>query len=265
MATLKALTCAAGKRDPLKALKHMMSHARDVVLPPLCLSCDNAVGKQGGVCATCWGELRFIERPYCDVMGAPFSYELGQGALSAEAIANPPPFDKARSVVLYDDVARRLVQGLKFSDRTDLAPWMAKWMVRSGHEILQESPVLVPVPLHRRRLFSRRFNQSAELARAVASQANLRYLPEVLIRSRSTRQQVGLGTKERFKNVRGAFRIPSELEIHVKSQTIVLVDDVYTTGATLKACARALRRKGAARIHCLTFARVANGVAVNEV
>ena len=238
---------------------------RDAVLPATCLSCDREVAEQGLVCAGCWSALRFIERPYCNVMGTPFAYELGEGALSAEAIANPPPFDRARSAVLYDDIARRMVQGLKFADRTELAPWMAAWMQRAAAKCLTDGALLVPVPLHRRRLVSRRFNQAAELARALSRLTGLAYNPELLVRSRVTKQQVGLGRKERENNVRGAFQIPVVEKLTVKGAHVVLVDDVYTTGATLGACARALRRAGARQIDCVTFARVPSGVAVTEV
>lgn len=232
---------------------------RDVVMPPVCLSCERQVDVSGMVCPKCWSSMRFIERPYCAVMGSPFSYDIGAGALSAEAIANPPAFDRARSVVLYDNVARKLIQGLKFSDRTDLAPWLAKWMVRGGSDLLEEPSLIVPVPLHRWRLFQRRFNQSAELARPIAKATGYAYRPELLERSRRTKQQVGLKAKERARNVQGAFRVPTSQRLEVKGQRILLIDDVYTTGATLQACARALRRAGATQIDCLTFARVATG------
>ncbi len=245
--------------------KSGLSKLGNLFMPPICLACDRRVDEQGVVCPQCWSGIRFIEKPYCAVMGSPFSYELGEGAMSARAIAKLPPFDKARSVILYDEVARRLVQGLKFSDRLELAPWMARWMVRASDGILADNAIVVPVPLHRWRLFGRRFNQSAELARHISSRMNLRYAPEMLKRIRATRQQVGLGRSERDKNVRGAFRVPKDLAIEVKGQHIVLIDDVFTTGATLEACARALKRRGAAQVDCLTFARVANGVAVNEV
>lgn len=238
---------------------------RDLILPPTCLACDTVVHQRGGVCSDCWTDIRFIEKPYCDVLGAPFSYDLGQGALSAQAIAHPPAYDRSRSCVLYDDVARRLVQGLKFSDRTELAPWMAQWMERAGQDFWGQALTVVPVPLHRTRLFSRRFNQSAELARHLARLKNLTYDPGMLIRVKATKQQVGLGLKERRKNVSGAFRVAPEKAPNVKDASILLVDDVFTTGATLEACARALRRKGASQIFCLTFARVANGVAVNDL
>ena len=256
---------AAGAFSIGKIAKHWGRVASDLVLPPSCLACESRVNVQGVVCAACWQQIRFIEKPFCTVLGSPFAYELGEGALSAQAIANPPVFDRARSAVLYDDVARKLVQGLKFSDRAELAPWMAKWMVRSSDGMLEENAIVLPVPLHRMRLFGRRYNQSAELARHVARETRLTYAPELLQRVRSTKQQVGLGIKERIRNVQGAFRVPAREAIQVKGRAIVLIDDVYTTGATLQACSRALRRKGAKTISCLTFARVPNGVAVVDL
>lgn len=203
--------------------------------------------------------MRFIVPPFCAIMGTPFSYDLGAGALSAEAIADPPPFDSLRSVALYDDVARRLVQGLKFGDRTELAPWMAQMMSRADQALPNTASLVVPVPLHRSRLLKRRFNQSAELARHLVKGKGGTYRPDLLVRSRATPQQVGLATRERHRNVRGAFRVRKGRSIEVRGAQIVLVDDVYTTGATMKACSRALRRAGAERINCLTFARVAPG------
>lgn len=243
------------RRMPVTGLRGL----RDVLLPATCLTCDSGVDKQGVACAECWSQIRFIEKPYCTVLGTPFSYDLGTSVMSAEAIANPPRFDRARAVVLYDDMVRRLVRGLKFSDRTELAPWLAAWMVRASDGLLDGNAVIIPVPLHRWRLFGRRFNQAAELARNVARQSSQAYHPHALVRTRATKQQVGLGAKERARNVLGAFRVPAERVVEVKGRRVVLIDDVYTTGATLNACARALRRAGATQIDCLTFARVASG------
>ncbi|MEL7273312.1 MAG: ComF family protein [Pseudomonadota bacterium] len=249
-----------------KSIAHRLLHqATEFLLPPTCLACDAAVSQQGSLCPSCWSEARFIEKPYCAVLGAPFSYDLGEGALSARAIAERPKFHTARAVMLYEDVARRLVLGLKFSDRTDLAPWMATLMVRAADGMLKDNPMIVPVPLHARRMMMRRFNQAAELARAIAKEENLTYTPQMLIRARATKQQVGLGRRERAHNVSGAFRVPKGQRPWLEGRSIVLVDDVFTTGATLEACTRALLRGGAARVDCLTFARVANGVAVHEI
>ena len=246
-----------------QSLRRAAQRVQDVVLPPVCLACETGVDARGIVCAKCWAGLRFVEPPYCAVLGTPFTHNLGPDAKSAEALARPPSFDRARACVLYDDVARQLVQALKFSDRTDLAPWMARWMVdslrRSGEGLLEGNPLIVPVPLHRRRLMARRFNQSAELARTMARETCLAYRPDVLLRIRPTRQQVGLDAGERHSNVRGAFRVPVESKPDLTQKRVLLIDDVHTTGATLEACARALRRAGAAHIDCVTFARVAPG------
>jgi len=249
-----ALPVATGR--PGKQIGMMLAN---MLIPPVCLACDAQVGDPGSLCPRCWGEISFIEKPYCAITGAPFGFDLGEGALSAGAIANPPVFARARAVAFYDNVARKLVQGLKFSDRTDLAPWMARWMVRAGKELLQDAPVIVGVPLHRRRMFLRRFNQSAELARHIAKISDNKYAPQILQRIRATRQQVGLKAKERQANVRGAFHVPAEQKINVTGKSVLLIDDVLTTGATLNAASRALQRAGAKSVDCLTFARVAPG------
>lgn len=203
--------------------------------------------------------MAWIEKPVCDVLGSPLPFDAGDGVLSADAIADPPPFAKARSAVLYDDIARSIVHRFKYKDRTDLAEMMARWMMRAGAEITADADVIVPVPLHRGRLLSRQFNQSAELARAVARQTGLSYLPATLLRIRATRRQVGLGASARADNVRRAFSIPPKRRRDVNGKSVLLVDDVYTTGATVKSAARELTRAGADRVFVLTFARVAPG------
>ena len=142
--------------------------ALDIALPTLCVSCREPVDGEG-VCAECWSKLSFIAPPYCPRLGIPFVYDPGPDLLSMEAIANPPAYARARAAVRYDDVARTLVHALKYQDRTDLAPAMGRWMARAGHELLGEADVLVPVPLHWRRGWSRRYNQSAALASAMSS------------------------------------------------------------------------------------------------
>jgi ComF family protein len=227
-----------------------------VLFPPVCAGCRRLTVEPGALCGQCWPKLRFIEEPWCAVMGTPFTHDMGEGFLSADAIANPPPFARARSAVVYAGVARQMVQNLKFRDRTDLAPWMAKWMVRAGRELVADADIVLPVPLHRSRFFWRRFNQSAELARAVSALVGKPFGSEAIRRVKVTRQQVGLGAREREDNVRGAFRVPAEAEILVRGRRVLLVDDVYTTGATVSAVSRALKRGGARAVDVLTFARV---------
>jgi ComF family protein len=231
----------------------------DLILPPQCLACDRGVGGDGGLCPSCWSALRLIERPYCERLGTPFPYDMGAGAESAEAIAEPPPFRRCRAVAAYDDVARRLVHGLKYRDRLELAGRMGAWMARAGAELVGDADLVVPVPMHRWRLWSRRFNQSASLAAAVAATGGKPLSTAALVRVKATRQQVGLTAAERDRNVRGAFRVPDGERLAVAGRSILLVDDVFTTGATVKAATRALVRARAAAVDVLVFARVVRG------
>ena len=173
-----------------------------------------------------------------------------------EAIAAPPAYDRARAAVRYDDIARKLVHSFKYGDRLDLAPMMGQWMARAGRELLKDADALLPVPLHWRRLWARRFNQSAALAKAISGLAGVPVLHGALKRVRSTPQQVGLSKTERADNVQGAFRVPPEEKAQVAGRRLILVDDVLTSGATADTCARALLRAGAAHVDVLVFARV---------
>ena len=227
----------------------------DLVYPPACTACGIMTSGHRGLCAECWAGVRFIERPYCEVLGSPFSHDLGGGILSAQAIADPPPFDRLRSAAVHDEAVRNLVHGLKYRDRVDLAPMMAGWMLRASDGAVEACDAIIPVPLHRSRMLSRKFNQAAELARHLGRVSGKPLLPATLLRVKRTEQQVGLGARAREENVRGAFAIARGRENDVFGKRIVLVDDVYTTGATVAAATRVLRKAGASDITVLTFAR----------
>jgi ComF family protein len=229
--------------------------ALDIALPTLCVSCREPVAGEG-LCAECWAKLSFIEKPYCERLGIPFVYDPGPGILSMQAIADPPAYSRARAAVRYDDVARTMVHALKYQDRTDLAPAMGRWMTRAGGELLQDADALVPVPLHWKRGWTRRYNQSGALAQMIGKAANIPVLPDSLLRVRQTEQQVGLSKSERARNVQGAFKVPPEKKSALQGRRVVLVDDVLTSGATVDACARALLRGRAASVDVLVFARV---------
>jgi ComF family protein len=237
------------------AMRAIGGLALGVALPQLCAACREPVGGEG-LCAACWSKLSFIAPPYCARLGIPFPFDPGPGVLSMEAIADPPAYNRARAAVRFDDVARTLVHALKYADRLDLAPIMGRWMANAGRELTQEADLLVPVPLHWRRQWARRFNQSALLAEMVAKASGLRVSHGALKRVKATVQQVGLARSERAQNVQGAFGVPADARIEVAGRRLLLVDDVLTTGATIEACTRALMRAGAAGVDVLVFARV---------
>ncbi|MBN9673944.1 ComF family protein [Roseibium aggregatum] len=228
--------------------------ALDAVLPQRCLSCDRRVAPEGGLCAQCWQEIRFFEKPWCYRLGTPFSYDVGEEAWSPQAIASPPVFGRLRSVAPYEGPARDLVHALKFHGRRNLARPMGSWMARQGSEFLGPDSLIVPVPLHWLRLLSRRFNQSADLARAIAEECGGHYEPALLKRRKRTRQQVGLSAEARRKNVRAAFGLDEARPGDVRERKVVLVDDVVTTGSTVAACSRVLLNAGAASVDVLAFA-----------
>lgn len=237
------------------ALSHAAKLALDVALPTLCVACREPVeGK--GVCANCWAKLSFIAPPFCPRLGIPFVYDPGPDMLSMEAIASPPAYARARAAVRYDDVARTLVHALKYQDRTDLAPAMGGWMARAGRELLDDADVLVPVPLHWRRGWSRRYNQSGALARIIERQTGVKVAAEALRRVRPTEQQIGLSRPQRASNVQGAFKVEPDRQHLIAGRRVILIDDVLTSGATVDACARALLRAKAASVDVLVFARV---------
>ncbi len=246
-------------RARLRGLFASLSRAAlDTLYPPTCLACRAATGEADALCPACWRAMRFIERPFCERLGTPFEQDLGAGLLSPQAIADPPVFRRARAVARFEDgPARRLVHRLKYSDRGELAGPLGAWMARAGADALAEADAIVPVPLHAVKLWTRRFNQAAALARAIARQTGKPFEPGLLARVKATRSQVGLSREQRAQNVQGAFRTPSGAR--VKGRRIALVDDVLTSGATANAAARALLRAGAVQVDLIVFARVVTG------
>jgi len=245
-----------GRRKWSRTLRKLAGVSLDLALPPLCPACREPVGAQAALRASCWSKLSFIAPPYCERLGTPFAYDPGPGVLSMQAIADPPAYERARAAVCYDDFSRILIHGLKYSDRLDLAPMLGRWMARAGHALLQDAEALVPVPLHWRRLWARRFNQSAALAKIVSQASGVPLLGDALKRVKATLQQVGLTASERALNVQGGFAVADRSR--VAGRRLILIDDVLTSGATIDACARALNRAGAARVDVLVFARVVN-------
>jgi ComF family protein len=242
------------------ALRRVAGDIADLVMPPLCLSCHAPLTSHHALCASCWANIDFIRAPLCNRLGLPMPFDTGGTMVSAAATADPPEYDRARAVARFDRVMRDLVHDLKFRDRHDARRLFGRWLVEAGAELLAGADAIVPVPLTRWRLLGRRFNQAAILAEEISRLTDTPAEPQALVRTRRTQPQVGLTRVQRRKNVAGAFAVASSHAAKISGARIVLVDDVITTGATARACARALKRAGAAGIDVLALAMVTDAV-----
>ena len=234
--------------------------ALDLLLPPTCMTCDAPVRAPGQFCASCFGKAHFITEPYCKRCGLPFTH---QGAAGSQRVCehchlNPPEYDRARAALLYGDHAKRLVLPLKPGDRVELARHMAPMLARAGAGLLREADLLVPVPLHRRRLFVRRYNQAALLARALARRTGIPCLVDALERKRPTKALGELGARARAAELDRAINVHPLRGAAIAGKRVLLIDDVLTTGATAGQCTKALRQAGASAVDVLVIARVAD-------
>ncbi|MEQ8406552.1 MAG: ComF family protein [Oceanicaulis sp.] len=234
----------------------------DLVWPPVSPLSGEPVDRPGALTGADFAKLHFIERPWCALCGVPFDYPAYDGMACAPCSAKAPVWDVARSALVYDEASRVLPLTLKHAGRTDMLAAFGRWMTRAGADALEGADLLIPVPLHPSRLRRRRFNQSLLLAQAVSRVSAVSVDPHVLARTRRTGTQGGLTAKSRTRNVAGAFIVRESARARIAGARLVLIDDVHTTGATLAACVRTLKRAGAANVNALTLARVVKPVSL---
>ncbi|HET6183543.1 MAG TPA: ComF family protein [Acetobacteraceae bacterium] len=242
----------------LRHLARAGAAALDLLLPPSCITCGRAVERNGLLCPECFRRTGFVTAPYCDCCGVPFDARPpARGRLvCARCDAAPSAFARVRAALRYDAGARALILPLKHADRTEIAAALAPMMARAGAELLRETELLAPVPLHRWRLFRRRYNQAALLARAIGRLARRPVLPDALARTRRTASMGAKSAAERQREVENAFAVRPRHAVRIAGRRVLLIDDVMTSGATADACARALLAAGAARVDVLVAARV---------
>lgn len=227
-----------------------------LIYPPQCVACGEAVASDFGLCGPCWRDTGFITGTVCDLCGLPLPGD-GGVAQCDDCLSIGRPWEHGRAVFLYRETGRNIVLGLKYADRIDLARPAGDWLYRAAGPILRPDMLVAPVPLHWRRLFTRRYNQSALIAARLAKLAGLAHCPDLLQRIRSTGTQEGRSRVERFGNLSGAIRVHPARANRMKGADILLIDDVMTSGATLAACAEACLAAGAARVSVSVLARVA--------
>lgn len=235
------------------ALRRAATAFLDLLLPPRCLACGATVSEAGTLCAPCWRGITFLGAPCCACCGLPFEFELAAATLCGACARAHPPFDRARAAMRYDEASRTLILAFKHGDRLHLAPAFGGWLKRAGAELVAQADIAVPVPLHWTRLFARRYNQAALLAHALHAAGGPPVGADWLVRRRRTPSQGKRNAAARERNVRAAFAVRPGREI--RGKRILLIDDVFTTGATVGECARVLSRAGAAAVDVLTLAR----------
>ncbi len=230
--------------------------ALDILFPPQCLSCQALVAETGTLCSDCWQNISFIAGPGCHACGLPFEFDLGAEALCGACTQDRPVFNRARAVMIYNEASRDLILSFKHGDRTHAASAYAGWLKRTGWELIQQSDLILPVPLHWSRLFHRRYNQAALLAIELGKRTGLPVDSDSLVRHKKTASQGHKSPSQRLSNLRGAFSVSAQSECNIKARRVLLIDDVLTTGATAAVCAKTLRRAGASSVEVLTLARV---------
>ena len=233
----------------------IVKRSLNLLFPPQCLCCRALVPTHGTLCLECWQKVQFITEPMCACCGLPLEFAVDAFTLCGECLREHPPFSRARAAFRYDEHSRALILKLKFHDETNLAPTLGRWLKQAGSELLEGSDIIIPVPLHYRRLVRRRYNQAALLAWHLSKLSGLAMCVDGLVRTRPTLPQSGLTRAQRKDNVKSAFAIHPKHGDKIKGKSVLLVDDVMTTGSTLHACTLALQKAGAASVNVLTLAR----------
>ena len=232
-------------------MKSLLQKLSALALPPTCVSCGAMADANHKLCHKCWADIHFISQPHCEICGIPMEFEIEEEKICEKCLKDRPEYNKARAVCAYGDVVIKMVTNFKYYDRHHIAPSMADMMLKSCHELIKRADIMVPIPLHKSRLISRKYNQATILARRISAKSGVPMDINILRRVKQTRQQTRLSRSQRFDNMEGAF----EVIANVEGKTILLIDDVLTTGATANSAAFKLKQAGAKCVDVAVFAR----------
>lgn len=226
----------------------------NIFFPLKCIIC-RSLDTENYVCYSCWSKVNFITRPYCKICSFPFLYEELHDAICGQCIKRDPVYDRLISVMKYDEYSKKIIHRFKYQDKLEITQYLSDLMLGAAKEIIGEIDYIIPVPMHRYKLLKRGFNQAALLARVIARKAKKKYLPDLLIKVKNSKPQIGLNKNEREKNVKNAFKINESYNDLLENKSILLIDDVITTGATIEECCHVLRQIRRSKIYILSLAR----------
>ncbi len=235
--------------------KYLGEFATQILFPANCMACNVAVAKMGAICAECFTQMQVMQPPECSKCGEPFAFNSGDCLTCDACAAHPPTYDCAKSLWAYDDYSGKIIKRFKFGDKTANAPHLAEMLAHRGAEMIAVADIIAPVPLHFKRLRERRYNQAAILCAHICKNHQTKLRQDLLIRTRYTTPQTELPFAKRQENVQGVFRVNPKYARHLSGKTILLIDDVLTTGSTMNACAKALKNEDALSVYVLTLTK----------
>jgi ComF family protein len=237
-------------------LKNFLKTILNIFFPNHCLHCEKIINKEALFCTTCWSRLKFITDPKCRICSYPFEIELIGKSSSlpcSKCIKDPPHFDKVITIFRYNEIIKKIISDLKYYDQTFIAKKIAKLLYNKIQPELENIDLVTIIPLHRNKLKKRKFNQVALISKEIIK--HKKYIPDLLFRTKETQTQVKLTQKQRVANIKKAFMINRKHQDAIADKTILLIDDVMTTGATIEACAKALKKRKVKKIIVLTLAK----------
>ncbi len=226
----------------------------DLLFPPQCIVCNN-YAEQLNICGECWGKIAFITKPYCRICSYPFEYEEDEEAICGYCIKQKPKYDKAIAVFKYNEHSKALIHKFKYQDQLQILDFFVNLMLNMGQDVIKESHIIIPVPIHKFKLFNRGYNQAALLAMKLAANTQLEYLPEALSKKNNKTSQAGLTKEERKRNIKNSFVLNPKYAEQIQGKNILIIDDVITTGATIFECCKELKKAQPNKIFVLSLAK----------